>query len=298
MTLPAAPAVRPAEPGGGRVWQIRGAALSLERPLVMGILNVTPDSFSDGGRFAAVDAALAQAGRMADEGADLIDVGGESTRPGAPAVPPEVQLARVLPVLRRLVRELAVPVSVDTRSAVVAEAALAEGAAIVNDVSALSDPAMARVVREAGAALVLMHMRGTPETMQALARYDDVAAEVAAELGGALCGALEAGIDADRIVLDPGIGFAKTAEHNLQLLAQLDRLLALGRPLLVGPSRKAFLGPLLGGRPPEQRAAGTVGACVAALLGGARIFRVHDVAPVRQALDVAEAIRRSRPDRS
>jgi dihydropteroate synthase len=275
-------------------WRIRGRTLSLERPVVVGILNVTPDSFSDGGRWTGLAAALDQARRMADEGADVIDVGGESTRPGSAGVAADEELARVLPVLRAVRRELSVAVSVDTRKAAVARVALAEGADVINDVSALADPEMAAAVAASDAGLVLMHMRGTPETMQSLAAYDDVAAEVAEELEPALRRAEEAGIEGERIVVDPGIGFAKTAEHNLELIARLDVLaVRLGRPVLLGPSRKAFVGTLLGGVPAAARDAGTVGACVAGLAAGARLFRVHEVKAARQALDVADAIFRA-----
>lgn len=280
---------------GAGAWEIRGARLSLERPLVMGILNVTPDSFSDGGRFQHPERALERAERMVEEGADLLDVGGESTRPGAPPVDAAEERARVLPVLRLLKARLSVPVSVDTRRAEVARSVLQEGAEVVNDVSALSDPEMGAVVAEHGAGVVLMHMRGTPRTMQLAPRYGDVAEEVADELEGALRRARAAGVAEERVVVDPGIGFAKTAEHNLELLARLEVLRRLGRPVLLGASRKAFIGKLLGGVPAEERGPGTVAACVAGLLHGARIFRVHDVAMVRQALDVAEAIHRARP---
>ncbi|HEV2147052.1 MAG TPA: dihydropteroate synthase [Longimicrobiaceae bacterium] len=276
-------------------WAIRGRSLSLERPLVMGILNVTPDSFSDGGRFDAPERALARAGAMVEEGADLLDLGGESTRPGAAPVSPAEELARVLPVLRLLRKHLSVPLSVDTRRAEVARAGLAEGAEVVNDVSALADPGMGEAVADAEAGIVLMHMRGTPQTMQHDPRYGDVAAEVSQELADALERARAAGIADERIVLDPGIGFAKTAEHNLELLARLGELARLGRPLLLGPSRKAFIGTILGGIPAEERDAGTAAACVAGLLQGARIFRVHDVRTTRHALDVAEAVRRAAP---
>ena len=275
-------------------WRIRGRTLSLERPLVVGILNVTPDSFSDGGRWAEPAAALEQARRMVDEGADMVDVGGESTRPGAAAVGEGEELRRVLPVLRAIRDALDVALSVDTRKHGVARAALDEGADVVNDVSALADPAMASTVAASGAGLVLMHMRGTPETMQTLTAYGDVAEEVAAELEPALRRAADAGIDAERIVVDPGIGFAKTGEQNLELIARLDVVAArLGRPVLLGPSRKAFVGALLGGVPASARDAGTVGACVAGLARGARIFRVHEVRAAREALDVADAIFRA-----
>jgi dihydropteroate synthase len=261
----------------------------------MGVLNATPDSFSDGGLYDAPERALARAERMAAEGADLLDLGGESTRPGAAPVSPRDEAARILPTLRLLRARLALPVSVDTRRAEVARLALAEGAEIVNDVSALADPGMGGVVAEAEAGVVLMHMRGTPETMQRDPRYADVAGEVADELAAALERARAAGIADERVVLDPGIGFAKTAEHNLELLARLGELARLGRPLLLGPSRKSFLGRILGGIPAEERDAGTAAACVVGLLHGARVFRVHDVLGVRQALDVAEAVRRAAP---
>ncbi|HEX2091461.1 MAG TPA: dihydropteroate synthase [Longimicrobiaceae bacterium] len=277
------------------LWSIRGRSLSLERPLVMGVLNVTPDSFSDGGRFSDPARALERAVEMVEEGADLLDVGGESTRPGAAPVESRAEMERVLPVVRLLKARLPVPVSVDTRRAEVARAALAEGAEIVNDVSALADPEMGGVVAESGAGVVLMHMRGTPQTMQLDPRYGDVAGEVADELSVAVERARAAGIPDGRITIDPGIGFAKTAEHNLELIARLGELTRLGFPVLFGPSRKAFIGKILGGIPAEERGAGTAAACVVGLLHGARIFRVHDVRTVRHALDVAEAIRRALP---
>jgi dihydropteroate synthase len=272
-------------------WRVGDRRIPLARPLVMGILNVTPDSFSDGGHFLDPERALRRAEQMVEQGADLLDVGGESTRPGAAPVPIDEEIVRVAPVIRLLRERLPVPISVDTRRAEVAAAALAEGAEIVNDVSALGDPGMAREIARARAGLVLMHMRGTPADMQEHATYGDVVREVVAELRPRLSAARGAGIEAERVVVDPGIGFAKTAEHNLRLLAHLPALAELGRPILLGVSRKAFLGALLGGAPPEERVVATAAACVAGLLGGARIFRVHDVVPVRQALIVAEAIR-------
>ena len=275
-------------------WALRSTVLSLDRPVVMGILNVTPDSFSDGGRFLEPARAVEQARRMAAEGADLLDVGGESTRPGARPVSADEEAARVLPVLRAIRDEVDLPVSVDTRRAAVAREALAAGAEAINDVSGLGDPEMAGVVAPSGAGLVLMHMRGTPETMQRLADYEDVVDDVAAELATSLARADAAGIARDRVVVDPGIGFAKAAEQNLELIAGVERLQArLGRPVLLGPSRKSFLGALLGGIPAEARDAGTVGACVAGLARGARLFRVHDVRAARHALDVADAILRT-----
>lgn len=295
MTTPASRVTAPPDTTASppAFWEIRGAALSLERPLLVGILNVTPDSFSDGALYLEPERARERALRMQAEGADLIDVGGESTRPGAAPVAADQELARILPVLHLLREQLALPLSVDTRKAVVARAALEAGAQIVNDVSALGDPQMAEVIAEMQAGLVLMHMRGTPRTMQRAPHYDDVAREVTQELRLALERACQAGIQEERIVVDPGIGFAKTAEHNLELIARLDALGELGRPVLLGPSRKAFLGAVLGGRPPEERGIGTAAACVVALLRGVRIFRVHDVRVVREALDVAEAIRRA-----
>lgn len=275
-------------------WRIRGRSLPLDRPLLMGILNLTPDSFSDGGRFQTAEHALRRAEEMVEEGADLLDLGGESTRPGAARIDEAEEISRVVPVLRALRARFDLPLSVDTRKAAVARAAIAEGADVVNDVSALGDPEMGAVVAAAGVGLVLMHMRGTPETMQADPRYRDVAGEVAAELSGALERALAAGIEAERVVVDPGIGFAKTGDHNLELIAHLDRLLALGRPILLGPSRKAFLGALLGGAPAEERAVATAAACVMGRLRGAAVFRVHDLRPVREALVVADAIQRQR----
>jgi dihydropteroate synthase len=275
-------------------WRIRGRALSLERPVVVGVLNVTPDSFSDGGRFGDVSAALAQARRLVAEGARILDIGGESTRPGSGGISASEELARVLPVLRAIRAELDVLVSIDTRKAAVARAVLAEGADVINDVSALGDPEMAPVVAASDAALVLMHMRGTPETMQTRVFYRSVAHDVADELEPRLARAVEAGIEMERIVVDPGIGFAKTAGQNLELIARLDVLVErLERPVLLGPSRKSFIGALLGGAPADGRDAGTVGACVAGLARGARIFRVHQVRAAREALEVADAIFRT-----
>lgn len=257
-------------------------------PFLMGIVNVTPDSFSDGGRFAGVDAAVAHAERLAAEGADVVDVGGESTRPGAAAVPADEEIRRVVPVVERLrARGFPLPISVDTTKAEVGRAALAAGADLVNDVSALADPGLARAAAEAGAPVVLMHARGPADGPAA---YRDVVAEVTAELAAALARAEAAGIPRERTILDPGLGFAKSLEHNLALLAGLPALRALGRPLLVGPSRKSFLGGITGA-PVEGRLAGTLAAVAAAVLAGAEWVRVHDVAPARDAARVAAAIR-------
>ncbi len=275
---------------GPVVWHVRGQALSLAHPLVMGIVNLTPDSFSDGGRYPDVDQAIREAAAMVDAGAGLIDVGGESTRPGASSVPEAVELERVIPFVTRASDALGVPISIDTRKATVARAALEAGASVVNDVSGLShDAEMAALVADAGAGAVLMHMRGTPATMTSYARYERVSADVAAELADAVARAREAGVPDESIVLDPGLGFAKDAGQTLELLADLGPIGELGFPMLVGPSRKSFLGAVLD-VPPEERLPGTLAACVAAYLQGVRVFRVHDVEPVVRALDVAEAI--------
>jgi dihydropteroate synthase len=274
------------------VWSVRDKQLKIERPIVMGILNVTPDSFSDGGRFFSGDAASAQALRMLEEGADIIDVGGESTRPqSATPVPKEVELDRVMPVIERILRERRdAIVSVDTTKSAVAREALAIGAHIVNDVSGLRlDPRIASICAERRAGLVLMHSRGGVTDMAtfAHAHYDDVAAEVVSELRPQINLAREAGIHPNQIVLDPGIGFAKKREHSLAVLAALPLLCSLGFPVLVGLSRKRFIGEITGVTEPTGRISGTLGANVAALALGARIFRVHDVRAAREALDVA-----------
>jgi len=264
-------------------------------PFLMGVLNVTPDSFSDGGRFLDPGAAAEQAERLAAQGADLLDVGGESTRPGALPVPEEEELQRVVPAIERIrARGVALPISIDTRKPAVARAALAAGADLVNDVTGLRDPAMARLVAEAGAPVVIMHGRGTPADMQSRATYRDVVGEVAAELGDSLRAALSAGVPEERILLDPGIGFAKTAEQSAALLGGLPRLAALGRPLLVGPSRKSFIGALTGAAAGE-RLPGTLAAVAACVLAGVQFLRVHDVAASRQAAQVAAAIRGEGP---
>jgi dihydropteroate synthase len=264
----------------------------------MGIVNVTPDSFSDGGEFLDPDAALAHCRELAQEGAEILDVGGESTRPGAAPVSAEEELRRVLPLLEALAHaDIGVRVSIDTSKAPVARAAIAAGAHIVNDVTALrGDPEMAGVIADSGVECCLMHMLGEPRTMQSEARYEDVVAEVKAFLEERLRCAVGAGIAEERIMLDPGIGFGKTVAHNLELLARLDELLELGRPLLVGTSRKTFLG-VLAARArgleeplePERRLPGTIASCVLAFERGARVFRVHDVGAVGDALAVAAA---------
>jgi dihydropteroate synthase len=261
----------------------------------MGVLNVTPDSFSDGGRFAAPEAAIEQGRALAEEGADLLDIGAESTRPGAEPVPPAEQVRRLAPVLEGL-RGLAI--SVDTASAEVAAYALGHGAVVVNDVSALSDPAMAGVVARAGAGLVLMHMRGTPRTMQRDTRYADVVAEVEGFLRERLAAAVAAGVPAECVALDPGIGFGKAAGQSVALLAATSRLAAIGRPLLVGASRKSFLGKLTGADDPRDRLEASLAAAALATYLGAAILRVHDVAATVRAVQVAAAVRAADVGRS
>jgi len=276
-----------AEPA--RTWAIRGAELSLDKPVIIGIVNVTPDSFSDGGRLPSADAAIEHGERLMADGCRLVDVGGESTRPGAAPVPVQEEIARVVPVIQGLVRRGLGPVSVDTRKAEVARAALDAGAAIVNDVSGLrSDAELAGVVGEAQAGLILMHMRGTPATMDDLATYDHVAPEVAAELAALADKAERGGIPRERIAVDPGFGFAKTATQNLRLLDELASVVALGYPVAVGPSRKRFLGAATG-RPLEDRDRATAVACALAWERGARLFRVHDARLTHEALALASA---------
>ncbi len=265
----------------------------LQAPLVMGVLNVTPDSFSDGGRYTALTASLAHAGLMLEEGASIIDIGGESTRPGALPVPDEEQLARVLPVVASLRRELAgrFAISIDTRSAIVAAAALDAGADIVNDVSGASDPRMLDIVAKRRAGIVLMHMQGSPETMQLAPTYEDVTTEVADFLAARAAAALRAGIPRERILLDPGIGFGKTRSHNLTLLRELPRIVALGFPVLLGTSRKRFMGAICRETSPQELIGATCATTALGTAAGVRAFRVHDVKPNRQALEVAWAIR-------
>jgi dihydropteroate synthase len=257
---------------------------------VMGVVNVTPDSFSDGGRFLDPGAAVAHGLRLAAEGAAILDVGGESTRPGAAPVPVEEELRRVLPVVEGLgAAGTGARVSIDTSKAAVARAALDAGASYVNDVTALrGDAAMAGLVADRGVDCCLMHMLGEPRTMQDDPRYDDVVADVKAFLEARLAFAVDAGVAEERITLDPGIGFGKTLEQNLELLRRLGEIVALGRPVMVGTSRKSFLGRLTG-REVDERLAGTIATNVLAFARGASLFRVHDVAPVRDALTVTAA---------
>lgn len=278
--------------GAGRVgWRVRDAVLDADRPLVMGILNVTPDSFYDGGTHFAPRDAVQRGLRMADRGADLVDVGGESTRPGARPVGAGEEWARIGPVVEGLAVEGSVPVSVDTTRSEVARRALDAGASVLNDVSGLRfDPALADLAAAHGAGLVLMHMRGTPRTMQDDTEYDDLVGEIRGFLDGAVARAEERGCRPEQLVVDPGIGFGKSARGSLEVIARLDELAPLDRPILVGPSRKSFIGDTLG-LPADERLEGTLAACVAALERGARIFRVHDVREARRALDLAAAVR-------
>lgn len=279
-----------------RIWNFARGGLFLDVPRVMGIVNLTPDSFYSGSRHAGIDAALTHAEKLIAEGVDILDVGGESTRPGAQPVSVHEELERVVPVVRALVQRWPhVPVSVDTVKADVAAAALDAGAAIINDVAAFRlDPRMPQICASGGAGVVLMHSRGTVQDMASYthATYSDIVGEVAADLDRAATVAIEAGVAPDNIVLDPGLGFAKRTEQSVALLAALQRITELGYPVLVGPSRKRFVGELSGVTGPEERLEGTIAACVAALWQGARIFRVHDVLPVRRALLAADAILR------
>jgi dihydropteroate synthase len=271
-------------------WRLCSRSLQIgSQPLLMGIVNVTPDSFSDGGQFFDPRAAIEHGLRLAAEGADILDVGGESTRPYATPVLVEEELRRVMPVVAALCRQLSIPVSIDTSKAKVAREATAAGAEIINDVTALTgDPEMIRVALESGAGVVAMHLQGTPQTMQENPVYGDVVAEVFDYLRGRRDALVAAGIAQDRIALDPGIGFGKTIEHNLALIRAAWRFHALGFPVLMGHSRKGFIGKLLGDDEAD-RAAGTLGVSLALARQGVQILRVHDVAPMRQALLLFEA---------
>jgi dihydropteroate synthase len=273
------------------VWKAGRAALECgSRTLVMGVLNVTPDSFSDGGRFYDREAAVGRGVEMVAQGADILDVGGESARPGSESVPVAEELDRVVPVLERLAAEVKVPLSVDTRKPEVAAAGVEAGADIVNDISGGRAPGMFDVVRDARVGMVVMHMRGEPKDMQQHTGYRDVVEDVLAELRQRLNAALDAGIEPDRIAVDPGLGFAKTFEQNLRLMRQIDRFLDLGRPVVVGPSRKSFIGKVLDAGV-DRRLDGTAGA-VAWLAGhGAHVVRVHDVAEMVSVVRVVDAIR-------
>ncbi len=278
------------------VWSVKGTEIALDRPVVLGILNLTPDSFSDGGTVRGAAAAL-EAGRvMVEQGADLIDVGGESTRPGAPPVGEEEEWARIGPAVAALARD-GVLVSVDTTKADVARRAIDAGAVAVNDVSGLgSGPGIAELSADTGCGLVLMHMRGTPRTMQDDVVYRDLVGEISTFLESRAERAMRCGVQRSQIVLDPGIGFGKSVAGNLEILARSGEFAGSGFPVLVGPSRKSFIGAVLD-LPVDQRLEGTIAACVTALVSGARLFRVHDVRPVRRALDLAWEIIGAHRDR-
>ena len=258
--------------------------------LVMGILNVTPDSFSDGGRFLDPQRALTHFERMVREGADLVDIGAESTRPGSQAIDEAEEIRRLKPVLEVIGKRATIPLSVDTHKAGVAERAIDWGAVLINDISALEhDPRMGRVIARTKAGLVLMHKRGTPQTMQQYCQYDDVVEEVREYLGSRMTHAEELGIAREQMLIDPGIGFAKNAQQNLSLLKGLGSFRQLGRPMLVGVSNKSFIGTATG-QPVEKRVMGTAAAVAAAVLGGARVVRVHDVGSIREVVRMSEAI--------
>ncbi|WP_101925486.1 MULTISPECIES: dihydropteroate synthase [Luteimonas] len=268
----------------------KGRVLRLDVPRVMGIVNVTPDSFSDGGAHDTTDAAIAHGLRLAAEGADLLDIGGESTRPGAEAVPIEEELRRVIPVIEGLARATAVPISIDTSKPEVMRAAVAAGAGLINDVHGLRRDGAMAAAAELGVPVVLMHMQGEPGAMQAAPDYDDVVGEVHRFLAERIFSAEMAGIDRKRIVVDPGFGFGKTTAHNLALLAQFARFLELGVPVLAGLSRKRSIGELTGREVPAERVAGSVAAHLIAAQRGARLLRVHDVAATVDALKIWAAV--------
>jgi dihydropteroate synthase len=278
-----------------RQWKLARSSLAYgERTLVMGILNVTPDSFSDGGQFSSLDRAVTHAQQMIDAGADVIDVGGESTRPGSEFVSARQELDRVIPVIERLSSNTSIPISIDTTKSAVARAALTAGAEIVNDVSGLRfDIAIADEVARMGAGLVLMHSRGTPRDMQQLPRVADIMSEVINGLRESIRVANQHGVANENIAIDPGIGFGKTVAQNVELIAELDQLARefSELPIVIGPSRKSFLGKLLDGAPADKRLHGTIASVVASVLKGAHIVRVHDVKPTVEAVKVADSIR-------
>ena len=260
----------------------------LAKTKIVGILNSTPDSFSDGGEFFTIDTALAHAHKMIDEGADVIDVGGESSRPGSEPVTEEEELRRVIPLIERLAKEIAIPISIDTYKPAVAKEALNAGAKIINDITGLTNPEMRAVAGHAHVPVILMHMQGAPKTMQEHPTYDDVIGDIKTFFKTQIALAQKSGVT--EMILDPGIGFGKTSEHNLMILKRLHEFTDLGFPVLVGPSRKTFIGALTGNTPASERLEGTLAAIVAARLHGASYVRVHDVKECRRALQVADAI--------
>ena len=278
-----------------RQWKLARRSLSYgERTLVMGVLNVTPDSFSDGGEFFSLERAVAHAAQMIAEAADIIDIGGESTRPGSAFVSEGEELQRVIPVIERLAAKSPVPISIDTTKSSVARAAIAAGAEIVNDISGLRfDPLIADEAARAKAGLVLMHSRGTPKDMQQLPPVDDIMSEVIGELRKSVAVAEERGVARDSIAIDPGIGFGKTLAQNVELITKLDQLASefAEFPILIGTSRKSFIGKLLDNAPADERLHGTIASVVASVLNGAHILRVHDVKAAVEAIKVADAVR-------
>jgi len=284
MTCAAQEPILPAN----RAWDCAGRRIALDRPRIMGVLNVTPDSFSGGGCWLNTDEAIRHGLTLAAEGADFLDVGGESTRPGADEVSAEEEARRVVPVIQELARQTQTPISVDTRKAAVAQKALAAGAMIVNDISSFGDPAMMGCARDSGAGIVLMHMQGSPETMQQNPHYEDVVAEVRDYLAARIDRAVASGIPRTRIVIDPGLGFGKTTAHNLELLAALEQFAGLA-PVLVGASRKRFIGELTGA-PVSERLAGSLAVAMWSVMRGAAIVRVHDVAATRAVLAMLGAL--------
>jgi dihydropteroate synthase len=280
-----------------REWKLARRSLACgERTLVMGVVNVTPDSFSDGGKFLSLDAAVSHARQLVEEGADILDIGGESARPGSEFVTEAEELRRAIPVIERLTKEATVPVSIDTTKSAVARAALEAGAEIVNDISGLRfDPMIADEAAKAKAGLVLMHSRGTPKTMQVLPPVDDIMSEVISGLRKSVEVAEGRGVARDSIAIDPGIGFGTTVAQNLELIAKLDQLARAfdDLPILIGTSRKSFIGKLLDGAPADQRLYGTIATVVASILNGAHMVRVHDVQAAVEAIKVADAVKRT-----
>ncbi len=280
-----------------RTWALTDRVLTLgSRTLIMGVVNVTPDSFFDGGRHFEFQKAMAQAWKLIEEGADIIDVGGESTRPFSEGVSPQEEMARSIPVIEVLAKKTSIPLSIDTIKAEVAQAALEAGAMIINDISGLkADPKMIPLAARSGCGVVLMHMRGRPKNMPLLSDYGDLMAEIKAELKAALRAAVDGGVRREALVIDPGIGFAKKPEHNLEIIGRLNEFFELDRPLLIGPSRKSFIGLALKAAQladePDDRLAGSIAAAALAAFKGAHVVRVHDAAAAKQALSVADAIR-------
>jgi len=270
--------------------QIGKRSFDFKRPYIVGILNVTPDSFYDGGKYFSVEIAVERGLKMVAEGADIIDVGGESTRPGSKFVSPEEEIQRVVPVIEKLSRQTDVPISIDTTKSIVAREAISAGASIINDISGLRfDPGIAQVAREFGAPLILMHSRKTPESMQQNVHYNNLQKEIVEELEKSIQIAISYGVSRNSIIIDPGIGFAKTAEHNMEIIGHLDFLNRLQRPILIGPSRKSFIAAITGA-PAEERLGGTAAAVAIAISKGANFVRVHDVSIMKQVMEVAFAI--------